>query len=86
MLDLHLPSGFFELFVEQWICLPRLLSQLLKFSVASFEVGVYLSLVTEIEGDGAIDLFEGNNNFECGGTNVGSTSTSRMGLRWGHFQ
>src|SRR5713226_10035562 len=58
MLDLYLPSGFFELFVEQWICLASLLSQLLKFCFALFEVEVDLSLVSEIEGDRAIDLFE----------------------------
>ena len=52
------PASFFEFFVKQWIGLSSLLSQLLKFSVALFEVGIDFSLVREVECNRAIDLFE----------------------------
>ena len=56
MLDLHLSSGFFELFVEEGVILASLLSQLLKFSFAFFQIGVDFGLMMEIESDGPVHL------------------------------
>jgi hypothetical protein len=53
------PTCIVQLLVEERMCLPRLATKLVEFHLRLSQIGIDIGPVSQIVGNGAVDLFEG---------------------------